>query len=152
MEVAIISLLSAVTVALLNIVGQYLINRRNRKDVKEDKAEQEDNKVLEAIGELSTKVDSVIREVDALKAYNTQQDARQERSDAKQARIRILRFADELSCGIKHSKGHFQDIMCDCDEYKSYCKAHEEFVNGMASHAIKLITDTFDELDKKGFN
>lgn len=62
-------------------------------------------------------------------------------NEAKGARRRILRFADELLQKKKHTKDYFDDILADIDMYDRYCKANPEFPNNrtmMAEAGIKM--------------
>jgi len=63
--------------------------------------------------------------------------------DVKDARRRILRFADELRRGDKHSEEFFDDILEDVTEYKNYCADHPKFKNSKAVSSIKFIEDTY---------
>ena len=73
----------------------------------------------------------VIEKVDKLEAdlvnlkYNTEEQA------AKECRVRILRFGDEVRHGVHHSKEHFDQILLDITDYDNYCKEHPEFKNNM---------------------
>ena len=62
-------------------------------------------------------------------------------NEAKGARRRILRFADELLQKKKHTKDYFDDILADIDMYDRYCKANPDFPNNrtmMAEANIKM--------------
>lgn len=61
------------------------------------------------------------------------------------ARQRILRFNDEILCGQKHSKEHFDEILDDIDIYEDYCSTHEEYENNKAVLAIRTIKKTYDK-------
>ncbi len=65
-------------------------------------------------------------------------------SDAKDARRRILRFADELRAKQKHSEEFFNDILDDVSTYERYCKDHPKFENKRATAAINMITETYN--------
>ena len=62
---------------------------------------------------------------------------------AKDCRVRILRFGDEIRHHVRHSKEHFDQILLDITEYEQYCKDHEDFVNGMTLLTTKLIKETY---------
>ena len=69
-----------------------------------------------------------------------------------QIRQRILRFADEMFCGIYHSKAHFEEILRQCREYELYCDLNPEFENGKTGPAIELIRNQYMEcLEKHSF-
>lgn len=61
------------------------------------------------------------------------------------ARQRVLRFNDEILCGQKHSKEHFDEILDDIDIYEDYCSTHEEYENNKAVLAIRTIKKTYDK-------
>lgn len=64
--------------------------------------------------------------------------------DAKQARRRIIGFADECRRGTRHSEEHFDNVLEDVDAYNKYCAAHPEFENSKAVQSIRFITDVYD--------
>lgn len=68
---------------------------------------------------------------------------------AKDCRVRILRFADEIYLGQPHSHEHFKQILGDITHYEKYCDAHPEFENQIAVAAIAQIKDTYNERLKK---
>ena len=71
--------------------------------------------VMEQVGELKISVQAVKN--------------RQEEMEAKSARVRILRFGDEIYLGQKHSKEHFDNILSDIKTYNTYCRDHPNFEN-----------------------
>ena len=72
--------------------------------------------------------------------------------DAKQMRTQILRFNDELIENREHTKEHFDEILSIIDDYKDFCKTHENFPNGKCGHAIDNINRAYDErLQKHDF-
>ena len=71
----------------------------------------------------------VIKEVGELKEKVQAVSDRQEEAEAKSARVRILRFADELYLGQKHSKEHFDNTLADIKTYNDYCRSHPNFEN-----------------------
>ena len=68
---------------------------------------------------------------------------------AKDCRVRILRFAYEISLSQPHSHEHFKQILGDITHYEKYCDAHPEFENQIAVAAIAQIKDTYNERLKK---
>ena len=68
---------------------------------------------------------------------------------AKDCRVRILRFADEIYLGQPHSHEHFKQILGDITHYEKYCDAHPEFENQIAVAAIAQIKETYNERLKK---
>ncbi len=71
---------------------------------------------------LDGKVEKMRKELDSMK-HETKE------SDVKNARVRILRFADEVYRGDKHSKESFDNVLDDITSYEIYCKEHPNFRN-----------------------
>lgn len=103
--------------ALVGLV-QFLINR---KDEKKGKC----SSVMSAIGGLQ-------RELDCLR-----NDFSEDR--ATNARIRILRFSDEVRHNVRHSKESFDQVNLDIDTYNRYCETHPNYKNNRAVMAIANI-------------
>lgn len=71
---------------------------------------------------------------------------------AKDCRVRILRFSDEIYLGQNHSQEHFKQILGDITHYENYCDHHPEFENQIAVAAIAQIKDTYNaRLRKRDF-
>ena len=66
-----------------------------------------------------------------------------ERTNAVNARVRILHFGDEILHDEKHTKEHFDQVLRDCNLYCQYCEEHKDFENHVAVQTIKLIEDTY---------
>ncbi len=94
--------------------------------------------VTAQLAEISDKLDAHIYEDD--------------KNDAKRARVRILRFADEILQGELHSKEHFDEILEDITEYNRYCARHPEFPNDKATISIAHIESTYrTRMEKNDF-
>ena len=72
-----------------------------------------------------------------------------EKTNAETNRQRILRFADELYNGKRHSKDAFDDIMDIMRDYDSYCEKHEDFKNGRTQAAAEIINSTYKQVFQK---
>lgn len=73
-------------------------------------------------------------------------------NDAKQARVRILRFGDEIYNDVLHTKEHFNQILQDITEYEHYCETHKDFENDRTVATTKLIKEVYEEcLENKSF-
>ena len=64
--------------------------------------------------------------------------------DAVTARVRILRFNDELLNNVDHSKDYFDQILNDIDMYEQYCADHPKFKNNITLFAISNIKKCYD--------
>lgn len=72
--------------------------------------------------------------------------------EAKSWRTQILRFNDELMCGVRHTKEHFDEMLDTVHYYDDYCQKHKNFPNGKCVHAIDNINRVYDELmESHGF-
>ena len=65
------------------------------------------------------------------------------------ARVRILRFADEIIGKQAHSRESFVQIFADIDTYDRYSRSHLDFKNHNTVSAQKLIADAYDERSRK---
>ena len=98
---------------------QYLMTRKDKTKSQFEKIEK--------------KLDDVDLAIKDLKAG-------QDRSEAIGARVRILRYSDELRHGqLKHSEEFFDQLNDDITFYKNYCATHPDFINNKAVHAIDYI-------------
>jgi len=126
-------ILTAVIVAVLSSkLWDFLAARFKRKDEIEDK----EDKVLQAIKDLTARVDGIGTRVDE--------------NAAVLARTHILRFNDELINGIEHTQEYFRQQLQDIDTYERYCDKHPGFKNTYAVMAINNIKSTYDRLLSKG--
>lgn len=58
---------------------------------------------------------------------------------ATHARIRILRFNDEILHKLRHSKESFDQVHHDIDAYRKYCNTHPNYHNNKGRQAIENI-------------
>ena len=94
--------------------------------------------VKEELGNVKTKVTEIERTVNRQGAIN--------------ARARILRFADEMLHGARHSKDHFDSILRDAHYYECYCDIDKDFENGVTGPTITYIREVYQErLSKNDF-
>lgn len=153
MDAAKIAFISAVTVLILGKIFDFATYRLKRKDNKADEKEKEekieDGKVLSELRSLRAEVGEVKNDVGILRTDIETVRTEAEEGRVLERRIRILRFADEITHCQEHSKDHFQQLIDDCQEYMQYVESHKGFKNGMTEPAIKLIRDTYDERLRK---
>lgn len=117
----------AIVAAIVSIVTLLL----QRKWQKEDKT-------TDALGELSGKIDNLSAELKSHIEAN-------EVSEAKQARARILRFADECRRNELHSKEFFDSVLDDVDLYEWFSNGHPDFPNNKTVASTKIIKDLYDK-------
>lgn len=110
---------------------EFLIRR---KDEKADK----NSEILKRLDKIDERLDRI--------------DAKHEEDKTVTARVRILRFVDELREGRKHSKDSFDQALSDVTTYEQYTAAHPEFHNNQTAASIKFIMKCYEErLEKNDF-
>ena len=107
---------------------QFLIKRHDDKNGKR--------------AELDKKIDSIQKDIEDLRSEI-------KKSDALQARRRILRFNDELLSGLKHSKEAFDDVIDDTDIYEKFVTENPTFINNKCVLAKQHIKDTYLKCEKE---
>ena len=65
------------------------------------------------------------------------------------ARVRILRFVDEMGVGLEHTKDSFDQVLTDIDTYSKYCADHPKFKNNQTAMSCRIITDQYAECEKE---
>ena len=116
--------------ALLGFI-QFLIERKDKKNGRY-------KEVLDAIAELSTKIDIVKNEVQEEKAVT--------------ARVRILGFMNSLLENHKPTKDAFDQAMSDITTYDNYCKKHPKFKNNQTASTVAYLEKNYQErLEKHDF-
>lgn len=94
----------------------------------------------------------VLKELEIVKSGLANHIRMDDERNADEHRARILAFNNELLRDIPHTKEEFIDILADIDHYEHYCKAHPDYENNRAIHAIGNISRVYDErLQKHDF-
>lgn len=89
--------------------------------------------------------DAIMEKLENIDKRMDKMEAEDEEREARHARIRILRFGDECSHEVKHSREHFEQVIEDVDAYETYCRDHPDFKNNKAVLTIKLIKETYQK-------
>lgn len=105
----------------------FLIDRKDRRD--------------DTLKELNESISNIYSELAALRGD-------MEKSEAINARVRILRASDKLRTGEKHSKEYYDQVIEDINEYERYCVKYPDFKNNKAIHAIAYINEAYDKAMK----
>ena len=90
-------------------------------------------------------LETVKSDVKNLKEKHEELRNRMDKDDADECRTRILRFADELRRGVKHSEEFFNQILDDISDYERYCSEHPEYKNSKAVNAIAKIDKVYQK-------
>ena len=113
--------------------------------------------ILNWIGERTNKqtivqVGELRKEVDKISTKQEEMEKISDERAAVAARIRILRFSDELRRHEKHSQESYEQTITDLDFYTAYCDAHPGFKNHKTGVAKERIMHAYKErLDKNDF-
>ncbi len=129
-----IILMGMIKIPKLELNIWNLIGRTIGRSINREAMQQVDNfsqNINGRMDELSKKVDE-LEKADELERVRF-------------ARQRILRFNDEILCGQRHSKEHFDEILDDITVYEHYCNDHEDYENNKAVLAIKTIKRVYDQ-------
>lgn len=103
--------------------------------------------IVSLITFFSSKNDKVLEKIDELDKRQVSMEEKFDYERASQARTRILRFNNELMCGVNHTKDYYEDIIENSiDVYESYYRSpeHKNLKNGIAKSAIKNIYRLYD--------
>lgn len=121
----IVGYIVTVVVAILGSswVGDWLKARRERKS-----GMVTTNQILEAVKSLRADFDE---------------------EKAVQARVRIVKFNDEILTDQRHSKESFDQVLSDIDTYDRYCAEHPNFVNSKTKLSSENIRRTYQECESK---
>lgn len=98
---------------------------------------QLNHEVLKKVSVLEKNMETMQTELDTIRDENRE-------IHAKDCRVRILRFSDEIYLGQNHSQEHFKQVLGDITHYENYCDHHPEFENQIAVAAIEQIKDTYN--------
>lgn len=95
------------------------------------------------ITDVNEKIDTLDNKIENLEdRYNEGQ--------AIQARVRILRYGDEIARSVKHSKDSFDQVLDDITRYEKYCNTHPEFQNNMTVITSQVIKNTYEKCMREG--
>lgn len=89
--------------------------------------------------------DVIEKKVDTLADSMIKLENRVDEGQAIQARVRILRFGDELRSNIKKSKDSYDQVLDDITRYNQYCSTHKDFQNDMTVLTSQIIKKTYEE-------
>lgn len=129
--VAIIIILSLVQIAPVKINPLSWIARGIGRAINKE--------LYDEVGELKAAINGISEE------QTKEREAREE-DKAITARIRILRFNDELLMKTpRHSKESFDQTLDDITFYEDYCEDHKHFENDKAVMAIKNIRRCYEK-------
>lgn len=118
---------------------EFLIRRRDDKAAKSDE-------MLAAIHKVDLKIST-------LEDRMTKNEAKEDERDAVERRVRILRFADEMLEGRRHSKDSYDQCLSDITAYEYYCHhGHPDFKNNQTAATVEVIKASYKErLEKHDF-
>lgn len=87
----------------------------------------------------------VMEEVKQLKKDFNEMKETEDMRNAKAARSRVLRFGDELTHDVHHTKEHFDDVLRDITDYNNYCDSHPNFENDQMHETAEYVKTIYRE-------
>ncbi len=99
---------------------------------------------------VSDKVDAIEKKVEKVEEKVDDVDNKVEEGKALSARARILRFGVEVSNGIIHDKGMWDNTMADIENYNKYVAEHTDFKNGITEPTAEYLKELYKERLRKG--
>ena len=134
--VAVIALLGTVAASgAVTAITQSKLAKKEKKEAKEDRTEEQLKEIKESMSLLFQRTEEIDEKIDC--------------NEAKRARTQILRFADEIYAGVKHTREHFDDMLDTIDDYNLYCREHPEFKNMRTVNAQEKIVQIYKKCDKE---
>lgn len=107
---------------------QFIIQRKDNKEDKEDT-------IIEKIDSLSADIKNLSDKIDM--------------NQATQARVRILRAGDELRQSALRSSEYYRQLNEDITSYEQYCSDHPDYRNNQATLTIQYINDVYQKCLKE---
>ncbi len=120
-------------IATIGVIVTAVINNRKKTQESIDSLKED---FAKANNETNEKVDALSSQF----AAHVRED---EDNNAKQVRVRILRFYDELCEGKTRSESHYDDILDDIDYYEKFVSSHADFRNNRGEAAMNYIRDRY---------
>lgn len=93
--------------------------------------------------DLAIKLEQTTSRLDKIEDKLNETIEKEEEREIKQARSRILNFANEMMLGVRHTKDMFDEVLLDCDDYEKYCEEHKSFRNSIAEESINCIREAY---------
>ena len=93
--------------------------------------------------QIDTALNEIERSVQTLERKVQESEDKADMDRAITARVRILRFNDEVLASRRHSKESFDQALADIDAYEQYCHAHPEFKNNKTVLSIANIKKVY---------
>ena len=114
---------------------------------------QSQKEMSERIDALDKKLENIQQDmsdrIDAIDEKIVTTDKKLDKNVAISARVRILRFGDELQEDKKLSKGRFDQALADINSYDEYCAKHSDFKNGVTEPTSSFIKEQYQERLRK---
>ena len=94
----------------------------------------------------------IVKEMAQMRQDLKRVEEKGDKREAIAARVRILKFADELQEGHRHSKDSFDQVLSDITEYEQYCEENPKFKNNQTQTTVTYIKRCYENrLEKRDF-
>lgn len=131
----VILMLSLIQIAPIKINPWSAIIKRLGKALTEESCKL----MAGQMNQLDEALNEIEQSVRALEFKVVESELKADEDRAITARVRILRFNDEVLSDKRHSKESFDQTLEDIDNYEKYCLEHPEFRNNKTLMSIKNI-------------
>ena len=106
--------------------------------------------VITRLNRLDERINGIESSLDDLDTRIIEQENEASARNARQARVRLLRFNGELVAHKLHTHEEFRNVIRDVDEYETYCALHPEFKNNEAKLSIENIKTQYRKCLEEG--
>lgn len=127
----------AAVIKMLDGVLQFFLQRHAKK---KDAGEQQKTAEQLQLDAMNAKLDRMQQSLDKHIAMDDERAA-------KQRRMRVLRFNEEVILQQPHTKEHFDEILDDITEYERYCHEHPLYKNNKAKMAIANVIQAYQKCE-----
>ena len=124
-------------VRFAKLVLQFFLQRHAKK---KDAGEQQKTAEQLQLDAMNAKLDRMQQSLDKHIAMDDERAA-------KQRRMRVLRFNEEVILQQPHTKEHFDEILDDITEYERYCHEHPLYKNNKAKMAIANVIQAYQKCE-----
>jgi len=141
---------TAIVISALGVFGTIFGSTgfwqwRSTKKMKNPEIYSEILNTSHKVAALSDKVDSLQTRVQQVDDNVKVMDAKFDENCAVTARVRILRFEDEVQEGKHHSKDAWDQCMSDVNYYTGFTSVHPEFENGITGPTCEHLRSCYKE-------
>lgn len=100
-------------------------------------------------GAVLEKISTIDNKITRMQEDLLETEKKMDKNEAVAARVRILRFNDEVLHNEKHTKAMFDQTLLDIDQYNEYCKKDSHFRNSVTTLAAENIRKVYKKCSEE---